>query len=404
MPELSDPHKQSPANDRPGLVVVSPAHAPYRLALHRRLAREIPELRLWSLFTCRIGHDDWNRVTGEIGPVSVWQPPAGPLPTHLRDWATGGRITRWLRDHDVAAVVLLGYADAARLRAFAWCLRHRVPALLWADSNIRNEPAGGLRLRLKELLLPRVLRRFAAWLPCGQRGRDYFLKYGADPNGIFYFPNEPDYHLIWDMPPQRIEQIKDRFGLKEGRRRLIFSGRLIRLKRIDLIIDAFCAIAGQRAGWDLVIAGEGELRGQLESLVPTGLSDRVVFTGFLEQSDLSALYRACDALILASSYEAWALVLNEAAAAGLAIVASDIVGATPELVRDGINGRTFPSGDRTALVAALLEVTDESRIDNMKRASRQVLEDWRRVGDPVAGLRKALASCGVIRGAAVDQE
>jgi glycosyltransferase involved in cell wall biosynthesis len=397
-PELSAFAEQSSSDRRPGLVIVSPAQTPYRLALHTRITREVPELKLWSLFTCPIGRDSWNQVTPEIGPVSFWEDPGPvPLPRHLRDWMTGGRVLRWLDQHDVGAVVLLGYADVPRLRVIGWCRSRKVPSLLWADSNIRDEPAAGLRQTVKHLLLPRVVRRFSAWLPCGIRGKEYFIKYGARPDRIFYFPNEPDYRLIWETPRERIEQVKARLGMAEGRRRLIFSGRLVPVKRVDLAIDAFSAIASRRPDWDLVIAGKGELESELKARVPAELASRVIWTGFLDQPDLSALYRACDALVLPSSYEPWALVLNEATAAGLAIIASDIVGASPELVHEGVNGVTFPSGSLKALIEALLKVTDESAIDAMKRASPGVLEEWRRVGDPVAGLRQALTSCGVIR-------
>lgn len=405
IPELSAPTDHMPRDGRPGLVIVSPAQTPYRLALHTRIAREIPELRLWSLFTCQIGHDAWSHVTPQIGPVSFWED-SGPsrIPFHLRGWSAGGRIMHWLDQHDVAAVVLLGYADVARLRVLGWCRRHGVPSLLWADSNIRDEPTAGFRHLLKRLLLPRVVRRFSAWLPCGQRGKEYFLKYGATAERIFYFPNEPDYRMIWETPAQKIEQIKSRLGLAADRRRLIFSGRLVAVKRVDLALDAFAAIAARRPNWDLVIAGRGDLEATLRARVPAHLDGRVTWTGFLDQPDLSALYRACDALVLPSSYEPWALVLNEAAAAGLAIIASDVVGAGPELVRPEVNGLTFPSGNLEALTEAMLRVTADTEIDAMKCASPSVLEEWRRTGDPVAGLRQALTCCGVIRTEKTAQE
>jgi glycosyltransferase involved in cell wall biosynthesis len=83
-------------------------------------------------------------------------------------------------------------------------------------------------------------------------------------------------------------------------------------------------------------------------------------------------------------------VINEAAAAGLAIVSSTVPGAAAELVRDGVNGRVFPSGNLPALTTALADVTALDHIDAMKAASATVLADWRRRGDPVQGLRSAL--------------
>jgi glycosyltransferase involved in cell wall biosynthesis len=124
----------------------------------------------------------------------------------------------------------------------------------------------------------------------------------------------------------------------------------------------------------------------------------VVFTGFVnDQATVSALYRASDVMVLPSDFEPWALVVNEAAAAGLAIIATDKVGAAAELVRDGVNGFIFPASDLAKLTDRLLEVTDDSRIEELKAGSAGVLNEWRRVADPVNGLRQALASCGVLR-------
>ena len=100
--------------------------------------------------------------------------------------------------------------------------------------------------------------------------------------------------------------------------------------------------------------------------------------------------------VLPSNYEPWGLVINEAAAAGLAIVASDVVGAAAELVQDGVNGRLFPIRDHEALTTALLDVTAPDRIDAMRASSAAVLADWRTRGDPVSGLRRALKFVGVI--------
>jgi glycosyltransferase involved in cell wall biosynthesis len=143
--------------------------------------------------------------------------------------------------------------------------------------------------------------------------------------------------------------------------------------------------------------GEGDLRDSLRGRVGPELAARVTWTGFLDdQAAISALYRLSDVLVLPSDHEPWALVINEAAAAGLAIVSSNVVGAAAELVRDGVNGRIFPAGDLKGVTDCLMDVTVAAKADAMKAASATVLADWRRRGDPVAGLRQALAAAGVL--------
>jgi len=146
-----------------------------------------------------------------------------------------------------------------------------------------------------------------------------------------------------------------------------------------------------RRDWDLVIAGDGELKGELQALVPREMEGRVKWLGFLsDQGDVSAVYRNSDVLCLASEHEPWALVVNEAVAAGLAVVASDVVGAAAELVREGVNGKTFVSKDLDGLIGALRWVTDGENIDGCRASSAGVLADWRKRGDPILGLKTAL--------------
>jgi glycosyltransferase involved in cell wall biosynthesis len=235
-------------------------------------------------------------------------------------------------------------------------------------------------------------------MPCGSLGRAYFEKYGAKPDRVFYFPYEPDYDLPNRVSEADVRAAGERFGLKEVRRRIVYSGRLVAYKRVDLLINAFTTVAPERPEWDLLVVGDGPERAALESRVPAELRGRVTWTGFLDdQAVVTALYKASDVLVLPSDVEPWAVVINEAAAAGLAIVASDMVGAAAELVRDGVNGRVFRAGDSAGLVAALREVTSAGRVDEMKGVSAGVLADWRARGDPVMGLRRALEFAGVLR-------
>lgn len=396
-PAKLPPPPAAGAAGRPTVAVIANAQAPYRLHLHRRVAREIPEVKLCSVFTHGAGSFPWaSSAPAEIAPVFFGEQDSvanqsNPLRA-VHEWRKGGRIIRWMRDAGVRLVVLQGYNDMGRLRILWWCRKRNIPCLVWGDSNVRDDDLISRgKSMIKRALLPRLLKASSGVLACGSSGAAYFARYGVSRDRIHYFTYEPDYGLIQDLPAERIEAARHRFSLDGSRRRLAFSGRLVPIKRVDLLIDAFVAIAADRPEWDLIIIGDGPLRDSLAAAVPPALRQRVIWTGFLgEQAETSAVYRACDVLVLPSEREPWALVINEAAAAGLAIVSSSVPGAAVELVRDGVNGRIFPSGNSRALAECLLDVTSEPRLTAMKAASPLILDEWRRRADPVDGLRQVL--------------
>jgi glycosyltransferase involved in cell wall biosynthesis len=114
-----------------------------------------------------------------------------------------------------------------------------------------------------------------------------------------------------------------------------------------------------------------------------------------DAAEIAGVYALSDVLLLPSDYEPWGVVVVEAAASGLAIVASDVVGAAPELVKPGRNGETFRAGDANSLADVLLSITAEERINEARRASPIVLREWLAENDPVDGLRWALRLTGL---------
>lgn len=386
----------------PTLAIISNGVTPYGLHSYRRMAREIPEIRLVVYYTHDYSMGEWPIETPREFPFirfGIGERATGKitLPAMLHEWAKAGRVIQQLQVDSVKAVIMLGYNDLGRLRILRWCKRNGIPLFILADSNIRGDRSSGLKAKIKNTLLPRILAQCAGVMPCGSLGSAYFQKYGVIPDKIFLVPNEPDYTLIEQVSAEQLAQVKEQFGLAANRRRIIFSGRLVPLKRVDLLLQAFSQIAQLRPDWDMVIVGDGPQAAELHNLAPENLRSRITWTGFIgSQATLAAIYRACDLLVLPSHYEAWALVVNEAAAAGLAVICSYAVGAAPELVQEDSNGWTFPTDDLEMLSARLLEATSPDRIDNMKSASAAVLQAWRDKADPIAGVRSALRYCGIL--------
>jgi glycosyltransferase involved in cell wall biosynthesis len=406
-PAISSPAVASPepadAPARPLVAIIANVQTPYRAHLHRRLVREIPEIRIASLFTHGQPDQPWQaRPDPAINPVEFG--PGEPVTEQgrpsrwLSDWRKGGRIIAWLHENAAAAVLVGGYNDLARLRVIRWCGRAGVPCYLYADSNIHGDRARGVRRLVKRALVGWVVRRCTGVMPCGSLGAAYFKRYGARPERIHYFPYEPDYAVFEGVQPEQVRRARSRYGLEPSRRYAVVCARLVRVKRVDLAIRAFTSVAAELPDLDLVIVGDGPLRRELEAMVPAGLRPRVIWTGFIgAPEELAAVFGACDVLVCPSDCEPWGVVINEAAASGLAIVATEVVGAAAELVRDGVNGALVRPGDEAALARGVKEALALSA--GRLAAIRSVLAEWKARGDPVEAVRAVGASIGARSGA-----
>jgi glycosyltransferase involved in cell wall biosynthesis len=166
---------------------------------------------------------------------------------------------------------------------------------------------------------------------------------------------------------------EDATGVAPDARTLVCVGRLCEQKGQGLLLQAARDMAQRGLRFRLVLAGDGEMRGQLEQLVDEyGLRDRVRITGWVGGAQVRALLLQSRGLVLPSFAEGLPVVLMEAMALGRPVVTTQIAG-IPELVRDGVDGWLVPAGDCAALVRACTELleADAGRLSAMGRGARE---------------------------------
>lgn len=159
---------------------------------------------------------------------------------------------------------------------------------------------------------------------------------------------------------------------------ILHVGRLDADKNVRQVLAGTCEVLKQTQA-HLLIAGDGREKPHLMRMCSRlGIQDRVHFTGFVPPSQLPDIYRIADVFVTASEIETQGIVLHEAAASGLPIVA---VNATciSEIVHDNKNGFLVAAGDSAALSRAMLQI-----LQNPGLASRMGV-----YGRQLVGLQKA---------------
>lgn len=195
----------------------------------------------------------------------------------------------------------------------------------------------------------------------------YAGHFGRD---VAYIPNG-----VTTPTPRPPGAITARYGLGTGSY-LLFVGRLVPEKAVDLLIRAYRGVPGDRR---LVIAGDSSFSDEYVTMLRRLAQDdpRVLFVGYAYGELLAELYSNAAAFVLPSYLEGMALTLLEAVSYGVPVVASDIA-PNRELGPDRPGYRLFPTGDEDALRRALCRVTADGgrERDAAGRLRERVLAEY----------------------------
>lgn len=158
-------------------------------------------------------------------------------------------------------------------------------------------------------------------------------------------------------------------------RTLVIAGRLVGEKRVDHAVRAFALIAGRFPDWSLRILGDGPLAGGLRHLVQSlELQDQVHLMG--RSPHMAEEWAKASVCLLTSTSEGFPLVLTEALAAGVPVVAYDCPGGTSEIVRHGVDGLLVPEGDIDSLAAAMTELMESPGTLRELGTAAQEIRTW----------------------------
>lgn len=181
------------------------------------------------------------------------------------------------------------------------------------------------------------------------------LRTWASIDGVrtFLVPNAID--LSGYTPGPRNEELRRRLGIREGPL-LLTLGRMDaseQAKGFDEVIEALPSLVDRHPDIQYCAAGDGSDRARLERKAASlGVRERVIFPGYVAESEKNDLYRLADVYVMPSRLEGFGYVFLEAIACGLPVIASRIDGSR-EAVRDGALGLMVDPSDRLALVVAI---------------------------------------------------
>jgi glycosyltransferase involved in cell wall biosynthesis len=267
------------------------------------------------------------------------------------------------------------YADAGSLAGAELARRRGARTAFWVevtfDSWVR-------RRKWKEAVKSRVLSRADGILTAGADGRAFARKYGAPDDRIHCVPHVIDFdHYAGGCRAADFD--RDEFRLRLGVRGVtfIYVGRLWTGKGLTYLFDAFSDVQRtEPTEVSLLLVGDGRDEEFLRARARSGELRNVAFVGFQQDDALLRLYAAGDVFVFPTLGDPFGMVVLEAMACGLPVVATTSSGEIRDRVVDGVNGFLVPPGDSGPLAECMrLLARDPELRRRMGRASVERVAD-----------------------------
>lgn len=375
-----------PIEPRPVRVLIVSSHpVQYAIPVYRRYMAD-PRVELTVAFCT--GVDTGRQYDEGFGREVTWGIPMfdgyryiamknrSRNPTTERDLGMiNPEVWSLIRSGNYDVVISPGYRGITFWMAFFAARTMRIPFAWATDADRISGPhTRGWVRRVKDIVVPFIYGRADMVFTQSTRGQRFFTSLHLRRPTVHMIPyaigNEffaehvaaADRTAIrrsWDIEP-------DAFVVAT-------CAKFIPKKRTIDVIEAVAKVPDV----ELVIAGDGELRSQLEARVAAlGIGDRTHFIGFADQAKIAEVYAACDVLVVASDFEPFGMVVGEAMAGGRTAIVSDQVGCIDDLVFEGETGWVYPVGDVDALADRITKATEPGLTKTIGERAQARMQTW----------------------------
>jgi len=326
----------------------------------------------------------------EFGAVVKWDVPLldGYSWTHIPNKGSGAESFFGMFNPGLWKFIRQGRYDAVicytgYLRASFWisylAAKSSGARFLFGSDSITLFPRDGRswKATIKKHLWPRLFKLSDQVLAPSSPSRDLMLTLGIDPEHITLVPIVIDNQ--WWMRQSALVQrdaVRHSWGATPEDSVVLFCAKFQRWKRPMDLLHAFAQVGLPNTL--LVFAGGGPMRNELEAEARNlKIDSRVRFIGFVNQSQLPAVYTSADVMVLPSEFEPFAVVVNEAMCCGCAVIASDAVGSARDLIAPVQPGFVYTRGDVSQLAAILKRhLPNRAALNELGAAFRIRMRSW----------------------------
>jgi glycogen(starch) synthase len=218
--------------------------------------------------------------------------------------------------------------------------------------------------------------------------------FGLPADKLVMVPNGVNSELYDQPAKESLNQFRSKFALPHEKI-VLFVGRLVYEKGVHVLVNSVKKVLATTNA-KFIIVGNGYMRDQLANLVRgMGLTQKVIFTGFVDDDTLRKLQMCADVSVVPSLFEPFGIVALEAMAAGSPVVVSD-TGGLAEIVDHDINGvKVYPDNPDSLAWGITRVLSDEAYANKLRtNARKKVLEkyNWNKIAQRTETLYETVLS------------
>ncbi len=244
-----------------------------------------------------------------------------------------------------------------------WAQLHSIPYVIFSEPP--NQTRSSLNRIVKKIIGKKLLKDAVGFVGVTKKTCEIITKLYNFNKPHFVLPYYSDLKDFSSLPYRSSQNKVTRF---------LFLGDITYNKRLDLIIDALKKVQNP---FELHVVGDGELREELEMQAKNISYGTVTFHGKVPYTDVHSILANTDFLILPSNHDGFGMVVVEALAAGVPVIASESVMSAVEFVENGKNGWLFKQGNVVELRNAInLAINFKDHWSQMSSNARESLKDY----------------------------
>jgi glycosyltransferase involved in cell wall biosynthesis len=278
--------------------------------------------------------------------------------------------------YDPHAILIYGWSWLSHLRIIRY-FYNKKPVWFRGDSNLLDGSKGWKKM-MRGAFLRWIYRHIDKAFYVGTANKLYFKRFGLKEEQLRFAPHAIDNSRFGTWNSGKAKALRNELGIPENGIVILFAGKLELKKDPAILLEAFFKVNNRNAY--LLFAGNGVLENELkEKASASSKKDKIHFLDFQNQAQMPRLYQACQLFCLPSKGpgETWGLAVNEAMAAGKAVIVSDKVGCAMDLVKEGVNGSVFRAGSLEELANKLQNLVDNTdMLHKMGNRSLEIIQNW----------------------------